>query len=67
MSRTFAGSTGIVVACLMSGLLGVIAVTGRWPVDAPRTHVEAGGILSLPAKHVTRVEFSAGQGELTGV
>ena len=48
-------------ACLMAGLLGVIAVTGRWPVDAPRTHVEAGGILSLPAERVTRVEFSAGE------
>jgi hypothetical protein len=61
VSRTFAGSTGIVAACLTAALLGVIAVTGRWPVDAPRTHVEAGGILSLPAERVTRVEFSAGE------
>src|SRR6516164_3529384 len=45
----------------MAGLLGVIAVTGRWPVDAPRTHVEAGGILSLPAARVARVEFSPGE------
>ena len=61
MSRAFAGTTAILAACLMAGLLGVIAVTGRWPVDAPRTHVEAGGILPLPAEGVARVEFSAGE------
>ena len=61
MNRAFAGSLGIVAACLMAGLLGVIAVTGRWPVDAPRTHVEGGGILSLPAERVARVEFSPGE------
>jgi hypothetical protein len=55
--RRFASIVGIVAA----GLLGVIAVTGRWPVDAPRTHVEAGGILSLPAERIARVEFSAGE------
>jgi hypothetical protein len=55
--RSFASIVGIVAACLM---VGVIAVTGRWPVDAPRTHVEAGGILSLPAERIARVEFSAG-------
>jgi hypothetical protein len=59
--RRFARIVGIVAACLMAGLLGVIAVTGRWPVDAPRTHVEAGGILSLPAQGIAWVEFSAGQ------
>ena len=61
MNRAFAASLGVVAACLMAGLLGVIAVTGRWPVDAPRTHVEAGGILSLPAARVARVEFSPGE------
>ena len=60
MKRRFASIAGIVVACMMAGLLGVIAVTGRWPVDAPRTHMEAGGILSLPAEGIARVEFSAG-------
>jgi hypothetical protein len=44
----------------MAGLLGFIAVSGRWPVDAPRTHVEAGGILSLAPERVSRVEFSSG-------
>jgi hypothetical protein len=60
VKRRFASIAGIVVACMMAGLLGVIAVTGRWPVDAPRTHMEAGGILSLPAEGIARVEFSAG-------
>ena len=61
MNRRFAGIVGVVAGCLMAGLLGVIAVTGRWPVDAPRTHVEAGGILPLPAESVVRVEFAAGE------
>jgi len=61
VKRAFTGSLGIVAACLMAGLLGVIAVTGRWPVDAPRTHVETGGILSLPTERVARVELSAGE------
>ena len=61
MKRGFATSVSIVVACLMAGLLGVIAVTGRWPADAPRTHVEARGVLSLPAEEIARVEFSAGE------
>jgi hypothetical protein len=59
--RRFASIVGIVAACLMAGLLGVIAVTGRWPADAPRTHMEARGILSLPAEEIARVEFSAGE------
>jgi hypothetical protein len=54
-------SVSIFVACLMAGLLAVIAVTGHWPVDAPRTHVEKRGILSFPAEGITRVEFSAGE------
>lgn len=53
-----AGSLGIMAACLMAGLLGVIAITGRWPVDAPRTHMEARGILSLPVERLARIEFS---------
>jgi hypothetical protein len=61
VKRRFATIFGIVVACLMAGLLGAIAVTGRWPVDAPRTHVETGGILAFPAKEIARVEFSAGE------
>jgi hypothetical protein len=61
VSRAFASSLGIVAACLMAGLLGAIAVSGRWPVDAPRTHVEAGGILSLAPERVSRVEFSSGE------
>jgi hypothetical protein len=45
----------------MVGLLGIIAVTGRWPVDAPRTHAETGGILSLPPDRIVRVELSVGE------
>jgi Domain of unknown function (DUF4340) len=61
VSRAFASSLGIMAACLMAGLLGVIAVSGRWPVDAPRTHVEAVGILPLSPERVSRVEFSSGE------
>jgi uncharacterized protein DUF4340 len=61
MNRALGLSAAVVAACMMTVLLGVIAVTGRWPVDAPRTHVEVGGILSVPAERVTRVEFSAGE------
>ena len=61
MSRVFASSLGIMAACIMAGLLGVIAVSGRWPVDAPRTHLAAGGILSLAPERVARVEFSSGE------
>src|SRR5262249_42334327 len=60
VKRQFATIVGIVVACLMTALLGVIAVTGRWPVDAPRAHVEKGGILSVPAEVIRSVEFSTG-------
>ena len=61
MNRVIAGSLGVAAACAMTALIGAIALTGRWPVDAPRTHLEAGGILSLPADRVARVEFSAGE------
>jgi hypothetical protein len=61
VKRRFTSIVGIGAACLMAGLLGVIAVTGQWPVDAPRTHMEAGGILSFPAERIARVEFSAGE------
>jgi len=61
VSRAFASSLGIMAACLMAGLLGAIAVSGRWPADAPRTHVEAGGILSLALERVSRIEFSSGE------
>jgi Domain of unknown function (DUF4340) len=61
VSRGFATSLGIGAACLMAGLLGVIAVTGRWPTDAPRTHLETGGVLSSSVDRITRIEFSAGE------
>jgi hypothetical protein len=44
----------------MAGLIGAIALTGRWPVDAPRTHLETGGILSIPIERVARVEIADG-------
>ena len=59
MSRQLTGSFGVIAVCLMVGLLGSIAFTGRWPADAPRTHMKAGGILSLPIERVVRIEFSA--------
>ncbi|MBV8334402.1 MAG: hypothetical protein JO358_02915 [Alphaproteobacteria bacterium] len=59
MNRVTAGGFGAAAACAMTALIGAIAFTGRWPVDAPRTHLEAGGILSLPTERVARVEFSA--------
>ena len=59
MSRVIAGSLGAAAACAMTAIIGVIAVTGRWPVDAPRTHLEPGGILSVPPPRVASVEFSA--------
>jgi hypothetical protein len=61
VKRALAASLSALAACLMAGVLGVIAVTGRWPSDAPRTRLEAGGILSLPAERVARIEFSAGE------
>jgi hypothetical protein len=64
VNRPLAGSLRIVAACLTAGLLGVIAITGRWPVDAPRTHVEVGGILSLPVERITRIELSAGEHQM---
>ena len=47
-------------ACLMAGLIAAIALTGHWPVDQPRTHLETGGILSIPVERVARVEIVAG-------
>jgi hypothetical protein len=44
----------------MVGLIGLIAFTGHWPVDAPPTRLETGGILSLPAEGVAQVEIVAG-------
>jgi Domain of unknown function (DUF4340) len=61
VNRALAGSLGITAACVMAGLLGVIAITGRWPVDAPRTHVEAGGILPTLEASIVRIEFSTGE------
>ena len=59
MNRTLANGLGIMAAGAMAALLGVIAVTGRWPVDSPRTHMEPVGILSVPAERIVRAEFSA--------
>jgi Domain of unknown function (DUF4340) len=50
----------VAAAFLMAGLIGVIALTGRWPVDAPRTHLDSGGILSLPAAQVSRIDIATG-------
>ena len=59
--RLSLGNLGAVAAaCLMAGLIGLIAVTGRWPVDAPRTHLDVGSILSFPIERVTHVEIVAG-------
>jgi hypothetical protein len=44
----------------MAGLIAAIALTGHWPVDQPRTHLETGGILSIPVERVVRVEIVAG-------
>ena len=59
VTRAIARSIGVVAACMMAGLLAIIAVTGRWPVDAPRTHLDSAGILRLPAERIVAVEFSA--------
>jgi hypothetical protein len=61
VKRALIATVSALAACLMVGVLGVIAVTGRWPSDAPRTRLEAGGILSFPAERIARVEFSAGE------
>jgi len=50
----------VAAACLMGALIAAIAVTGRWPVDAPRTHLEAGGILPLETEEVVRIEIEGG-------
>jgi len=55
-----ANGLGVAAACLTAGFIGAGALTGRWPVDAPRTHIEAGGIFSIPVERVTRVEIAAG-------
>ncbi len=59
-----ANGVGVAAACLMAGLIGAIAVSGRWPVDAPRAHVEAGGILPLAVERVARVEIAQGDERL---
>lgn len=59
VNRALANGLGILAAGAMAALLGVIAVTGRWPVDSPRTHMDPGGILSVPVERVARAEFSA--------
>jgi len=61
VNRGFTAAAGIVAACLMAGLIGAVAVTGRWPSDAPRTHMEAGGILPVAAEPIAYIEYSAGE------
>jgi hypothetical protein len=58
--RSLANLAAVAAACLMAGLIGAIALSGRWPVDAPRTHLETGSILSLPAERVVRIEIVGG-------
>jgi hypothetical protein len=60
VSRAFANSLGILAAGTMAALIGVIAVTGRWPVAAPRTRLEPGGIVSVPPERIVLTEFLAG-------
>jgi uncharacterized protein DUF4340 len=59
VNRTVTSTLRILAATVMAALIGIIAVTGRWPVDAPRTHIEPSGILSVPAERISRAEFSA--------
>jgi hypothetical protein len=57
--QPLATGAGIVAALVTAGLIGAIALSGRWPVDAPRAHLDAGGILSIPAERVARIEIAA--------
>jgi hypothetical protein len=61
VNRGFTTAAGVVAACLMAGLIGIIAVTGRWPSDAPRTHLEVGGILPVAAEMIASIEYSASE------
>ena len=54
-------AAGLVAACLMAGLIGAVAVTGHWPSDAPRTRLEAGGILPIAGEPMGYIEYSAGE------
>jgi hypothetical protein len=44
----------------MASLIGAIALSGHWPVDAPRTHLETKGVLAIPIAKVALVEIVAG-------
>jgi hypothetical protein len=44
----------------MAGLIGAVALTGRWPVDAPRTHLERHGIVPVEVEQVVRVDLGVG-------
>jgi len=61
VNRAFTAAAGIVAACLMAGLIGAVAVTGRWPSDAPRSRLEAGGILPVAAERIAYIQYSAGE------
>ncbi len=57
MTPSLAKTGAVTAACLMAGLIGAIALTGHWPVDAPPTHLDTRGILSTPIERVARVEI----------
>jgi hypothetical protein len=60
VNRSFGAAAGVVAACVMAGLISVIAITGRWPSDAPRTHLDTGGILPVAPERIAEIEYSAG-------
>jgi len=65
VNREAARIVGMVAALVMVGLIVTITVTGRWPMDAPRTHAGVKGVLSLAPEHVARIEIAAGDARAT--
>jgi hypothetical protein len=61
MNRGFTAAAGVVAAGLMAGLIGAVAVTGRWPSDAPRSRLETGDILPVAAERIAYIEYAAGE------
>jgi hypothetical protein len=64
MRLSLANFGAVAAAGLMAGLIAAIVVTGRWPVDAPRTHLETAGILPVPIERVARIEIVSGTGRI---
>ncbi|MBO0736538.1 MAG: DUF4340 domain-containing protein [Alphaproteobacteria bacterium] len=60
MNRGFTAAGGVIATCLMAGLIGAVAITGRWPSDAPRTHLEKVGILAVAPEGIASIECSVG-------